>query len=67
MTAPPACHFATFARHRAIFRAGGGRETEIPTPAERLSVAPGKKLGQAIFIAHGKNEKSLEELKRILD
>ena len=40
-------------------------EKQVVTPIESEPVQ--KKLGQGIFIAHGKNKKPLEQLKKILD
>ena len=46
---------------------GDGRLPEPTTPTAKDPVVSGKPLGQAIFIAHGKNKTPLEQLKQILE
>jgi len=48
---------------------GEGNETPPPQPPKKddLGTLTKKELGQGIFIAHGKNKKPLEQLKKILD
>ena len=40
---------------------------KLETPAPGGSLVSGKQLGQAIFLAHGKNKKPVEQLKKILE
>jgi predicted nucleotide-binding protein len=47
-------------------RAEPGSSRAEPAPAAQ-SASSEPKLGQAIFVAHGKNKKPLEQLKRVLD
>lgn len=44
-----------------------GKEALVPLTHEKEHIPPAKTLGQGIFVAHGKNKKPLEQLKRILD
>jgi predicted nucleotide-binding protein len=41
--------------------------TDLPATKDREATPAKKELGQGIFVAHGKNKKPLEQLKRILD
>ena len=47
--------------------AGKPQPEQFLTAIEREATPPKKELGQAIFVAHGKNKKPLDQLKRILD
>lgn len=41
--------------------------TDLPPPTDSDAARATKELGQGIFVAHGKNKKPLEQLKKILD
>ncbi|MGE0406603.1 MAG: TIR domain-containing protein [Candidatus Korobacteraceae bacterium] len=60
------------AEHRPKETFANHTETEVLEELERSKLEPSgtttqNKLGQAIFVAHGKNKKPLDQLKRILD